>query len=265
LFHLIPAADGCAAARDWRAVAVVVDTLRASSTLALLCDRGVAEVLVVSEVEEARDLARRDPAAVLLGERNGLPPDGFHPAGNSPVQVRQEDWTGRRVIFTSTTGSHRATAAYGSTALFFGAPVNARAVARAAADAARIHGCDIVLIPAGHISDPHGTGPEDAAGATGLGLELQALGWKPSPDVHWAFDVSHPEEWTELAATLIRTSPHADYLRSLGPEFEDDIRFCAQWNVTAAVPQAVGTSSWPGGGMAVRFRPRRLPAAAVRD
>lgn len=246
-------------------MAVVVDTLRASSTLAMLCAGEVEEILVVREVEEARDLARRDPEAVLLGERNGLPPDGFHPAGNSPVQVSQEDWTGRRVIFTSTTGSHRAAAAYGAAAVFFGAPINARAVARAAADAARTRGGDIVLIPAGHISEPHETGPEDAAGATGLGLELMALGWKPSPDVRWAFDVAHPEEWTDRAAALIRTSPHADYLRSLGPEFEGDIRFCAQWNITEAVPQAVGTLPLPGGGMAVRFRPLLSPAAAVRD
>jgi 2-phosphosulfolactate phosphatase len=112
MFHLINAADGCAFARAHGAVVIVVDTLRASTTMAILLERA-REVIVVRSVKDARALAAEQPGSLLAGERDGLPPEGFD-LGNSPVAARHFDCAGRPVIFTSTTGAARAVAMVGS-------------------------------------------------------------------------------------------------------------------------------------------------------
>ena len=256
MLHLINAAAGCAFAREQGAVAIVVDTLRASTTVAILLVRA-PEVIVVREVEDARALAAKHPRALLVGERQGLPPPGFD-LGNSPVAAREFDCRGRTVIFTSTTGAARAVGVVGESGkrvppLFMGSPINARGVARAAQEAAQSGQREVVVIPAGHVSDDHGAGPEDTAGASVIGLELQSLGLSPAPDTSWAFDPHPPEQIPLRAAECIRTSPHAQSLHRLGPEFTADVDFCARLNVTAVVPGCVGAVSLPSGEKGVVF------------
>lgn len=254
MLHLINAADGCAWAREHGAVAIVVDTLRASTTVAILLERA-REVIVVRTVEDARALAAQRPGALLVGERQGLPPAGFD-LGNSPVAARSFNCTGRSVIFTSTTGAARATAVLDGPLppLFLGAPANAQAVAWATCKAGRDRACDIVIIPAGHVEDDHGTGPEDAAGATVIGLALQALGIPPAPGTAWAFDPCPPEQVPHRAAALIRTSPHAQFLSTLGPEFKADVDFCCRLNVTPSVPRCVGAVPLASGEVGAVFQ-----------
>ena len=256
MLHLIPAADGCAVAREQNAVAIVVDTLRASTTVTMLLAQA-SEVIVVREVEDARTLAASYPQALLVGERQGLPPPGFH-LGNSPVAARDFDCRGRTIIFTSTTGSARAVGVVGNSEkegppLFMGAPVNARAVARAARKAALSGGGDVVVIPAGHVSDDHHAGPEDTAGATVIGLELQALGLVPAADVAWAFDPQPADQIPSRAAECIHSSPHARSLQALGPEFAADVDFCCRLNRTDVVPGGVDTVALPRGEKGVVF------------
>jgi phosphosulfolactate phosphohydrolase-like enzyme len=134
-----------------------------------------------------------------------------------------------------------------------GAPVNASAVAQAARDAAAAHQCDVVIIPAGHVDDDHGTGPEDAAGATVIGLALQDLSIPPAPGTTWAFDPLPPEQIPHCAAEMIRTSPHAHLLYALGPEFAADVDFCGRLNETATVPRCIGTVPLASGEVGVVF------------
>jgi phosphosulfolactate phosphohydrolase-like enzyme len=118
---------------------------------------------------------------------------------------------------------------------------------------AEAQGLDIVIIPAGHVDDDHGTGPEDAAGATVIGLALVALGVPAAPDTGWAFAPNPPEQIPHRAAEVIRTSPHAHLLYPLGPEFQADVDFCCRLNETFTVPQCVGTVPLAGGEVGVVF------------
>lgn len=71
-------------AQRWRErVCIVVDVLRASSSIVTLFDRGCRTVIPVGSVAEARRLARQH-GYMLVGERNGLAPPGFD-FGNSPA------------------------------------------------------------------------------------------------------------------------------------------------------------------------------------
>src|SRR6516164_8818818 len=64
-------------------VGVVVDVLRATSTVTQALAAGYGRVLCCSEVEEARAVAAAEGGAVLGGERKTMKIDGFD-FGNSP-------------------------------------------------------------------------------------------------------------------------------------------------------------------------------------
>jgi 2-phosphosulfolactate phosphatase len=68
--------------------AVVVDVLRATSTIAQALAGGYRRVLCCETLDAA--LALRSPARALAGERGCVPPPGFD-LGNSPAAVRRAD------------------------------------------------------------------------------------------------------------------------------------------------------------------------------
>jgi len=141
-WHLIEGEAGCEFAVEHHCAAVVVDALRASATAAVLLDAGATDLLVVGDMADAYTLKETYPDALLFGERGGLPPERFD-GGNSPRDVAGV--SGRRVIFTTTTGSGRMVACWGAAAVLTGTTVNASAAVAAAAS----YGKDVVLIPAG--------------------------------------------------------------------------------------------------------------------
>jgi 2-phosphosulfolactate phosphatase len=207
-------------------VAIVVDALRASATAAMLFHEGALEILVAREVEAARQARRAWPGALLYGERDGLPPEGFD-HGNSPQEASHA--AGKRVIFTTTTGANRLVHCWGARAAYMGSPVNARAVVAAAVT----HGCDVVVIPAGLTGHPHFDAQEDWAGAAFLAQCANAVvGEGRARCDYWQARIA-----SEGLTTLFESAPHATHLRHLG--FESDIPFCAQVDLTGAVPMAV--------------------------
>ena len=78
-------------------VCIVVDVLRASSTIVTMLERGAQEVLLAPTIEEARSLHQELPRYLLCGEEGGLPPSGFD-YGNSPSEFSALDLKGQRAI-----------------------------------------------------------------------------------------------------------------------------------------------------------------------
>jgi 2-phosphosulfolactate phosphatase len=85
---------------------VVIDVLRASTTITHALAAGAGAVIPCREVEEARALATKlqGAAVVLGGERGGLPIEGFD-LGNSPTEYTQATVAGKTVVFTTTNGT----------------------------------------------------------------------------------------------------------------------------------------------------------------
>lgn len=111
---------------------VVIDVIRATTTLCLLFDRGCERVLLAPGIAEARAARTRLGAAYLLaGEVGGLPPTGFD-IGNSPVEVARKELRGRQVIFATTNGTRAMRACLGGRKVLAGALRNATAVSAAA-------------------------------------------------------------------------------------------------------------------------------------
>ena len=96
-----------AAAEDFvGGTVVVIDVLRATTTIVFALEAGATEVIPCLEVGDARAMAEKFPpgTAVLGGERNGLPIEGFD-LGNSPSEYTPETVGGKTVIFTTTNGT----------------------------------------------------------------------------------------------------------------------------------------------------------------
>jgi 2-phosphosulfolactate phosphatase len=87
-------------------VAVVIDVLRASTTMIHALASGAEAVIPCREVEEARRIASDQPPGrvLLAGERQGLPIDGFD-LGNSPNEFTPEVCRGKMIVMTTTNGT----------------------------------------------------------------------------------------------------------------------------------------------------------------
>jgi 2-phosphosulfolactate phosphatase len=122
-------ADFPALALDGRA-ALVVDVLRATTTVVAACAAGCARIVPVADRDAALAAAARYPSgeALLAGERGGRTITGFH-LGNSPLEFVPERVAGRTVIFTTTNGTEAMLHAGRAAAAATAALVNAGAAA----------------------------------------------------------------------------------------------------------------------------------------
>jgi 2-phosphosulfolactate phosphatase len=113
---------------------VVVDTLRATTTMLAALGHGARAILPVADVDAALQAAARlgRENVLLGGERRGLPIEGFD-VGNSPLEYTPERVSGRTVVMTTTNGTRAIMASARAGRLAIGAMNNASAVARAAA------------------------------------------------------------------------------------------------------------------------------------
>ncbi len=85
---------------------VVIDVLRASTTIAMALQNGAKEIIPVSNIESAVKISSSLYGDVTLrgGERNGKMIEGFN-LGNSPAEYVREAVDGKSIIFLTTNGS----------------------------------------------------------------------------------------------------------------------------------------------------------------
>lgn len=121
--------DRVAGAQSAQGVAVVIDVFRAFSVAAYAFSRGAATVVPIAAVEDARELKRRHPDWLLIGERHARRLPGFD-CGNSPADLEQLDLAGRTLIHTTHAGTQGLTNALQADEVITGALVNAGAIVR---------------------------------------------------------------------------------------------------------------------------------------
>lgn len=122
------------------AAAVVIDVLRASTTITHALAAGCREVIPCLEVDDARQAAASFPPgeAVLGGERGGLPIAGFA-LGNSPDECCGDSVGGKTLVFTTTNGTRAMLACRQARRVLIGAFVNLSAVCRALRGESNVH------------------------------------------------------------------------------------------------------------------------------
>ncbi|MFK7817418.1 MAG: 2-phosphosulfolactate phosphatase [Planctomycetaceae bacterium] len=122
--HLLPPADGLPADSH---LAVIVDVLRASTTIASSLVAGAKAVVPCLTVEDARSVATKH-GALLGGERGGIKLDGFD-FGNSPTEYTADAVAGKIIAFTTTNGTRALMQSRNAAEIVIGAFVNLTAVA----------------------------------------------------------------------------------------------------------------------------------------
>jgi 2-phosphosulfolactate phosphatase len=202
------------------ATAVVIDVLRATSTITLALASGYKRVLVAGSIDEATAL--RTPERTLAGEVGCARAPGFD-LGNSPEETL--DARGAELVLATTNGAPAIVAAAKvADEVLVASMLNLGAVAE------QIEGGDVLLVCAGtdgrvSIEDVYLAGRLSAA-----------LGGPRSDAAHVAEAVAAAYP-TPLEA--LEASAGAVGLRREG--LEADIVFCAQESVVGAVPRLAET------------------------
>jgi 2-phosphosulfolactate phosphatase len=205
-------------------VGIVVDVLRATSTMTQALASGYERVLCCGEIDIARALAKSDGPATLAGERRLEPIEGFD-LGNSPGEVAQGPLA-PTLILTTTNGTRLlVSAAERFERVYVGSLLNLDAVAAAA----RESGEDVAVLCAGVLGE---LALDDAYCA---GRIARALGGDPEDSAQAAIRLadSFPGALEGLGA-----SRSAGNLRRRG--MGADIEWCARESVLDVVPRLVG-------------------------
>ena len=137
--HLLPALIPDGALEG--GVAVVVDVLRATTSMLHALASGCTAVLPCVEIDEARRVAASMPAgsALLAGEREGVPIEGFD-LSNSPDTFDATTCGGRTMVMTTTNGTRAIHASIGAERVLIAAFVNLGAtLAAIRADGRPVH------------------------------------------------------------------------------------------------------------------------------
>ncbi len=139
MVHAYVLPEWCAPESLQGGVAVVIDLLRASTTITRALDSGATRVVAFAEPGDALEAREAYPGCVLGGERGGLKIEGFD-LGNSPAEYTPERVSGKTVLFTTTNGTRAALRCAQASEILFGCFANLSAmVARLGASEMPVH------------------------------------------------------------------------------------------------------------------------------
>lgn len=225
---------------------VMIDVLRASTTIVMALANGARQVIPATSVESAVKISGNLFGDVFLlgGERNSRMIPGFT-LGNSPLEYGEERVRGKSIIFSSSNGTQALARGRHARTLLVGAFVNVSAVASALQ---RIQG-DVTILCAGNDGL---IALEDAVCA---GMLIHRI-------TGWAAETPGLSDGASVALTLfkahgksplkmLQASEHGRHLMSLG--FGDDLRVCAGVDSLPVVP------SFEGGVLKPLRAPQHVP------
>lgn len=224
---------------DWaHMICVVVDVLRASSTIVTLLNKGCPSVYTVSAIAAARALAL-EKDLLLGGERDGLTVPGFD-FGNSPFELQDLNVREQSAVLTTTNGTRVIQKAAISRAVLIGCYLNARACCQRALKLAREYKAGVGIICAGE----RGKFVLDDALCAGYLVDtLLQIAGSPEP----AFTLS---DAAHAARKLCEVYPDIlsgfreskSGLRLLEINREEDLVSCGMVNISEAAPALINSN-----------------------
>lgn len=211
---------------------VVIDVLRATTTVVTALANGAKAVIPAASSEEAVRLASNleKDGVLLAGERKSLKIEGFA-LGNSPREMTPQAVTGKTIVLATTNGTPALVAAQGGDPVLVGAPANFKALVTRARDALAQRG-ELVIVCAGRekqfaAEDAYTAGRLVKALKTGGGARKLALNDAATAAValtrafaSWKDALEHSEAAHQLAEARLA----------------DDVRFAAKPDRFAVVP-----------------------------
>ncbi len=202
---------------------VVVDTFRASTTIAVLVSKG-ARVVPFASIEYAYSYAEAD---LRIGERGSAKVAGFD-FGNSPTEILDAEVPLHSTVALSTTNGTRVIeAAGGARAILTGAFVNAGALAEYLSGGAYD---EVVVVGCGWEGR---RASEDEAASGAILHRLRSRGARLDERAGRV-----AEGYLSRSARTLRSNSAARRLKRLG--YEQDLEFCLAEDTVPVVPRLVG-------------------------
>lgn len=204
--------DALANAVAQQHVIILVDVLRASSTIITALANGASRIIPVPTVEEARKMIYHHPNGFLAGERDAHPPAGFD-YGNSPRSFLTDHIRGHPIILTTSNFTRTLGKPPDTAIILVGAFLNIDHVATTARHIANKLDQPISVISAGSL---YGVSVEDDFTSYQIIIRIK--------------DPEGPPGYADIGdlARELLVSRHGSLLVQAG--YEDDIYFCAQPN-----------------------------------
>jgi 2-phosphosulfolactate phosphatase len=214
---------------------IMIDVLRASTTIVTAFANGCKRITPVLEVEDAFMLHKKNSNLLLGGEREGRKPQGFN-FGNSPFDYTEESVGSKELAYTTTNGTKALLAAKGASKILIGSFVNLQAIVNTALTI----GNDIVVLCAGRENT---FSMEDAfcAGSMVTTINSAICKLEIEDGARWGYYAVNAMKsgmdklMDHQVQTLISNTKHGKYLQSIG--LQKDIEFCARQDIFDVVPQ----------------------------
>lgn len=206
---------------------VVIDMLRATSVIVTAISNGCREVIPVTSIEEALNIANKSRETHILGgERRALKIEGFD-CSNSPLEYTCEMVKDKVIAITTSNGTRAIKGSEGARNILIGALINAKAVAKKLIE---LDG-DIVIVNAGtygefSIDDFLCSGYIIECLVKSIEVELTDIAktahylYKQNPDLKFIESASHFKRIKEL-------------------NLEEDLMYCCQKDIIDIVPEYV--------------------------
>lgn len=202
---------------------VVIDVYRATSAIVAGLGSGIAKVIPVATVDEAK--VYRDKGYIAAAERKGAIVDGFD-LGNSPISFTEERLKGETVVLSTSNGTKALLKATSAKEVIVGAFLNQTAVVEYLAQ----NHNEVILLAAGW-RDRFNL--EDTLVAGAMAQDLMAKGWATDCDSCLAamrmWDMAKPD-----IKGYMKDASHTNRLAHL--HLEDDIAYCNKKDEFDVVP-----------------------------
>jgi len=210
--------------------AIVIDVLRATSTMLTALAHGCQAIYPVETVLQAKQLQLQHPGYLLGGERYCKKIPGFD-VGNSPFEYMDERIAGKTLVITTTNGTRAIQKAGKACTIIAASLLNGKACAAEAYAAKK----DIVIICSG-TQDAYSC--EDGLCAGQLVEELKLLAGSSGSELNvndFGLSMLHAYRYvqSDLTAALLNCS-NGKRLCRLG--FQDDVVYCSRMNLIPLVP-----------------------------
>jgi 2-phosphosulfolactate phosphatase len=215
---------------------VVIDVLRAGTTIAVALANGAREVIPVESVEAAVKISTSLFGEVVLlgGERGGKMIEGFQ-LGNSPSEYVEDVVKGKSIVFTTTNGAGAMSKGRYAKRMTIASFVNIARVVDFLRDLKE----DIIIVCAGNRTVASGFSLEDAVCA-GMIIHKVMQGDTSGPQLSDSASGalilyrSHARKISKM----LEDSEHGRHLIELG--FKDDLKTCASVDSVPVLPVLSG-------------------------
>jgi len=206
---------------------VVIDVLRATTTITVALANGAREIIPAESVTIAARISKGLGKSLLCGERNGVIVEGFN-LGNSPLEYTSEVIQDKSLIFSTTNGTLSITKSRLAKSCILGSFVN---LTKTVEHMKSLEG-DIILVCSGKLN---AFCIEDAV-CSGVILNNILIEEKDKYELNdsayaclklgklLAMKTDKPS--SEKILEMLNNSEHGKYLISLG--FKEDLKICSR-------------------------------------